>query len=64
MLRMIRRVMRKYLRILLRVTLRIATDVVSLMSLTVRSRAQLAAENLFRRKQVALYLERHVKPRR
>jgi hypothetical protein len=29
-----------------------------------RSRSQLAAENLFLRKQVALYRERHVKPRR
>jgi hypothetical protein len=29
-----------------------------------RSRAQLAAENLFLRKQLAFYLERKVKPRR
>jgi hypothetical protein len=29
-----------------------------------RSRAQLAAENLFLEKQLALYLERQVKPRR
>jgi hypothetical protein len=29
-----------------------------------RSHAQLAAENLFLRKQLALYLERQVKPRR
>jgi putative transposase len=29
-----------------------------------RSRAQLAAENLFLRKQLALYQERRVKPRR
>ena len=29
-----------------------------------RSRAQLAAENLFLRKQLALYVERRVKPRR
>ena len=29
-----------------------------------RSRAQLAAENLFLKKQLALYLERQVKPRR
>ena len=36
----------------------------SLMSSAMRSRAQLAAENLFLRKQLALYLERRVKPRR
>jgi hypothetical protein len=36
----------------------------SLMSLAMRSRAQLAAENLFLRKQLALYMERRVKPRR
>jgi hypothetical protein len=29
-----------------------------------RSRAQLAAENLFLRKQLAMYQERRVKPRR
>jgi hypothetical protein len=34
------------------------------MSLAMRSRAQLAAENLFLRKQLALYLERRVRPRR
>jgi putative transposase len=56
--------MTESLRILFRTILRIATDVVSLMSLTVRSRAQLAAENLLLRKQLALYLERQVKPRR
>ena len=50
-------------RMLFRTTLRVANDVVSLMSLTMRSRAQLAAENLFLRKQLALYLERQVKPR-
>jgi putative transposase len=34
------------------------------MSMTLRSRAKLAAENLFLRKQLALYLERQVTPRR
>ena len=34
------------------------------VSLGMRSRAQLAAENLFLRKQLALYMERRVKPRR
>jgi hypothetical protein len=37
---------------------------VSLASSAMRSRAQLAAENLFLRKQLALYRERKVKPRR
>src|SRR5262252_8914388 len=52
----------------LRVVLRTVVDVVSdgarLGFLTLHSRAQLAAENLFLRKQLALYLERQVKPRR
>jgi transposase InsO family protein len=39
-------------------------DVAALLSLAMRSRAQLAAENLFLRKQLALYMERRVKPRR
>ena len=44
--------------------LRVARDLVSLISSALRSRAQLAAENLFLKKQLALYLERQVKPRR
>jgi hypothetical protein len=36
----------------------------SLAPSTMRSRAQLAAENLFLRKQLALYQERRIKPRR
>ena len=44
--------------------LRVARDLVSLTSSALRSRAQLAAENLFLKKQLALYLERQVKPRR
>jgi putative transposase len=51
-------------KVLLRTILRVATDLVSLTSSAMRSRAQLAAENLFLRKQLALYLERQVKPRR
>jgi hypothetical protein len=35
-----------------------------LLRLMVRSRAQLAAENLFLRKQLACYVERQVRPRR
>ena len=43
---------------------RLLFDVVTLARLAVTSRAQLAAENLFLRKQLALYQERRVKPKR
>src|SRR5688572_26106556 len=43
---------------------RLLFDVVTLAGLAVTSRAQLAAENLFLRKQLALCQERPVKPRR
>jgi putative transposase len=43
---------------------RVTRDLVWMLSSTMRSRAQLAAENLFLRKQLALYLERQAKPRR
>jgi putative transposase len=56
--------MTESLRLLFRTILRVAADVVSLISQAMRSRAQLEAENLFLRKQLALYLERQVKPRR
>jgi transposase InsO family protein len=56
--------MTESLRGLFRTILQIATDVISLLSSALRSRTQLAAENLFLRKQLALYLERQVKPRR
>jgi hypothetical protein len=56
--------MTESLRLLSRTILRVAADVVSLISTAVRSRAQLEAENLFLRKQLALYLERQLKPRR
>ena len=39
-------------------------DLMALVRLGLTSRAQLAAENLFLRKQVALYQERRTKPRR
>jgi hypothetical protein len=39
-------------------------DVITLVRLAVASHGQLAAENLFLRKQLALYQERHVKPNR
>ena len=44
--------------------LKVAVDVGRLASLASRSHALLAAENLFLRKQLALYVERQVKPRR
>jgi len=47
-----------------RTVLRIIGDVVRLASAVMRSHAQLAAENLFLRKQLALYVERQVRPRR
>src|SRR5262249_61910444 len=37
-------------------------DVLQFVRCGLRSRARVAAENLFLRKQLALYLERHVKP--
>src|SRR5688500_18328077 len=43
---------------------RVAGDVLRFVSSMLRPHAQLAAENLFLRKQLALYLERKVKPRR
>ena len=42
----------------------IAGDALRLASFAFRSRTRLAAENLFLRKQLALYVERQVKPRR
>src|SRR5580700_10712561 len=51
-------------RIQFRMILRVTRDLVSLISSALRSRAQLAAENLFLKEQLALYLERQVKPRR
>jgi putative transposase len=43
---------------------RLIRGVVTLARLALTPRAQLAAENLFLRKQLALYQERRVKPRR
>jgi transposase InsO family protein len=51
-------------RIAVRTILRLVGDLVRLVAGAVRSRAQLSAENLFLRKQLALYMERQVKPRR
>jgi len=47
-----------------RSTLRLLVDGLTFVSLALRSRTQLAAENLFLRKQLAFYRERQVKPRR
>lgn len=43
---------------------RVAGDILQLALSILRPRGRLAAENLFLRKQLALYLERQVKPRR
>ena len=42
----------------------LGVDLVRLLGVSHRSRTALAAENLFLRKQLALYRERQVKPRR
>jgi len=47
-----------------RTVLELVLDVLHLAGLGLRTRAQLVAENLFLRKQLALYIERQVKPRR
>jgi hypothetical protein len=47
-----------------RTAVRLLIDVVRFALAAVRSRSQLAAENLFLRKQLAFYCERQVKPRR
>ena len=44
--------------------LSIVYDLVHFLSLSLRGKASLAAENLFLRKQLAFYQERKVKPRR
>jgi hypothetical protein len=52
------------LRIAFRTVVDLFADGARLGFLTLQSRAQLAAENLFLRKPLALYLERQVRPRR
>jgi putative transposase len=49
---------------LLRTGYRLLEDLLALVRLGLTSRAHLAAENLFLRKQLALYQERRAKPRR
>src|SRR5438093_9892609 len=52
------------LRVTLRTVVDLLADVARFGFLALHSRTQLVAENLFLRKQLALYLERQVKPRR
>src|SRR5262245_20945915 len=54
----------KAVRHLLQTILAVTHPLASMAPSAMRSRAQLAAENLFHRKQLALYQERKVKPRR
>ncbi len=49
---------------MVRTVIEIVVDVLQFVGLGLRSHARLAAENLFLRKQLALYLEREAKPRR
>src|SRR5262245_8735731 len=51
-------------RVCVRTIGRVAADVQRFASSMLRSHAQLAAENLFLRRQLASYLERQVRPRR
>jgi putative transposase len=51
-------------RVVVRTVLLPVADLLRLALSTVRSHGQLAAENLFLQKQLALYIERKVKPRR
>jgi len=48
----------------IRTIARVLADVIRFAASMLRPRAQLAAENLFLRKQLALYVERQVRPRR
>ena len=48
----------------IRILWAVAVDMLRLISSAARSHSQLAAENLFLRKQLAFYVERQVKPRR
>jgi putative transposase len=49
---------------MLRTSLALVADLLRSLRLMFQSRAQLAAENLFPRKQLACYIERQVRPRR
>ena len=49
---------------LLSILVALAQDALQFLALGTRSKAALKAENLFLRKQLALYLEREVRPKR
>ena len=49
---------------MIRTALALVADISRLLRSTLRSRAQLAAENLFLRKQLACYVEREIRPKR
>ena len=49
---------------MIRTAFALLTDLLGLLRAAFRSRAHLAAENLFLRKQLASYVERQVRPRR
>ena len=49
---------------MLRTAFALLADLLHLLRLMFQSRAQLAADNLFLRKQLACYVERQVRPRR
>lgn len=49
---------------MIRAALPLLTDLLQLLRSAFRSRAHLAAENLFLRKQLASYVERQVRPKR
>jgi hypothetical protein len=50
--------------VLVRIVFRLLADLAGLVVLSLRRRRSVEAENLFLRRQLALYLERGVKPRR
>jgi putative transposase len=50
--------------VLLRMVLRLLADVAGLIALSVRPRRAIEAENLVLRRQLALFKERGIKPRR
>jgi putative transposase len=50
--------------VFVRVILRLLADFVGLIALSVRPRRSIEAQNLFLRRELALYKERGVKPRR
>ncbi len=62
--RRIRQVLLGPVRPLFQTLCQVARDLVALIASAMRSRGQLAAKNLFLCKQLALHLERQVKPRR